>query len=150
MKLSSADLKELKGVNPKLVEVVRLAATYTTIDFAVHDGLRTIEEQERYVATGVSTTMNSKHLKGLAVDNVPLINGKKRWEWVPLFSIAHAMQRAAIELGVTLRWGGVWDKTLNELGRSPKALQKAVDEYVARRKAVGRRAFIDGPHFELV
>ena len=147
--LGSGSLAELKGVKPELVAVVKRSIELTEQDFTVHDGLRTLEEQRRYVATGASTTMNSKHLTGDAVDLVPYINGKLRWEWPPIYKIAAAVAEAARELQVELRWGGVWDRKLSSIEPSALAMEDAVDAYVARRRAAGRRAFIDGPHFEL-
>lgn len=144
---------ELKGVHPDLVAVVRRALELTTVDFAVHDGLRRPEEQQRLRAAGASTTLNSRHLVGSdgfghAVDLVPYVNGKMRWEWPLSYRIAAAVHRAASELAVDVRWGGVWDRKLLEL--DPRRLEAAVADYGARRRAAGaRRVFIDGPHFEL-
>ncbi|MBU3742387.1 MAG: M15 family metallopeptidase, partial [Candidatus Kapabacteria bacterium] len=103
--LGKGSLKELKGVHPDLVKVVKRAIVLTTQDFTVHDGLRTIEEQREYVARGASTTLTSRHLTGHAVDLVPYINGKLRWEWPPIYAIAEAVRTAAVELDVPLRWG---------------------------------------------
>lgn len=155
-RLGLASRRELKGVHPQLVRVVERAIELTTQDFTVHDGVRTLEEQKALVARGASKTMNSRHLIrsdgfGHAVDLVPWINGKPRWEWEPIFDIAFAMQTAARELGVNLRWGGVWDRTLNDLAQSPEGLEDEVEDYVTRRRAAGQKSvFIDGPHYELL
>ncbi len=141
---------ELTGVDPDLVRTVERAIEITSVDFTVHDGIRTVAEQKRYVAEGVSWTMRSKHLEGRAVDLVPWINGKPRWEWPPIYRIAAAMHQASAELGVTLRWGGVWDRNLGDLAGTPAGLEEAVADYVARRRAAGKRASIDGPHYEIV
>lgn len=154
-RLGSRSLSELQGVHPDLVRVEKRAIRITKQDFSVHDGMRTLAEQRRYVARGVSRTMNSKHLKqsdgwGHAVDNVPYINGKLRWEWPPIYEIAYAMNVAARELGVALRWGGCWDIRFDDVElRSAAGAKRLVDQYVARRRKMGRRAFIDGPHYEL-
>lgn len=152
--LGAASRRELAGVHPQLVAVVERAITYTTQDFTVFDGLRTETEQRQLVARGASKTMNSKHRKqadgyGHAVDLVPWINGKARWEWKPIFQIAVAVKRAADELGVRLIWGGVWDRVLADLPGDATGIEKAVNAYVARRLTLGKTAFIDGPHFEL-
>ncbi len=148
--LGARSRRELIGVRPELVGVVERAIQITEQDFAVHDGLRTVAEQRRYVAKGVSQTMDSMHLPqadgyGYAVDLVPYINGKVRWEWPAIYPIAEAVRRAATELGVRLVWGGCW-QTLNGTTVDPERL---VQEYGARRRAQGRRAFTDGPHYEL-
>ncbi len=145
---------ELKGVHPDLAAVTVRAIEITKQDFGVHDGLRTKAEQREYVRRGVSKTMNSRHLKqpdgfGHAVDLVPYVNGKLRWEWEPIYEIASAVHTAANELGVKLRWGGVWDRVFNDLREGPDGLKRAVSGYVARRRAKRRSAFIDGPHYEL-
>lgn len=153
--LGARSRAELAGVHPDLVRVVERAIQLTSQDFTVFDGLRTEAEQKRMVESGASQTMNSKHRQqadgyGHAVDLVPWINGKPRWEWGPIYKIAAAVAVAAAELGVTLRWGGVWDALLSTLTPTEDGLEKAVEAYVARRREAGRRAFIDGPHFELV
>lgn len=149
---------ELEGVRPDLVEGTTRALALTPIDFAVFDGLRTMAEQAEYVRTGVSKTMNSKHLPqpdglGWAVDLVPYINGKLRWELGPCCEIAGAMHEATAAAGFgpggpRIRWGACWDRKLDELDRADLAGE--VEAYIERRKAAGKRAFIDGPHFEVV
>lgn len=153
--LGAGSRNELSGVHPRLVAVVERAIATSVQDFTVHDGLRTEAEQRDYVRRGVSKTMASKHMRqgdghGHAVDLVPFINGKLRWEWKPIFHIAVAVRSAAIEQGVNLIWGGVWDRELDELPADAKGIEGAVNSYVARRRALGKTAFIDGPHFELV
>lgn len=147
-------LAELKGVEPRLVRVAeRAIASSSSVDWAVHDGLRTLEQQREYVRTGVSTTLNSKHLVqadgyGHAVDLVPYVAGKLRWEPGPLYEIARLMQLAAAAERVELTWGGVWDRQLDELN-APGGLEAEVIAYGDRRRKAGRRVFIDLPHFEL-
>lgn len=142
---------ELRGVHPDLVAVVRRALELTAVDFAVHDGLRTDAEQAEYVRTGVSKTMNSKHLLqhdgyGHAVDLVPYVNGKLRWEWPLIYPVISAVQLAARERSVSLTWGGVWDRALAALSDD---LEAERDAYADRRRALGKKAFLDGPHLEL-
>lgn len=144
--LGEKSLRELEGVHADLVAVVKRAIVLTAQDFSVHDGLRTVAEQQRLVAAGASQTMNSRHLSGHAVDLVPVVNGKLRWEWSPIYVIADAVRVAARELKVPLRWGGAWDVDFTESEESPEDL---VSGYVARRRKNGQRAFIDGPHYEL-
>lgn len=142
---------ELAGVHPKLVAVVERAIQISLVDFAVHDGLRTEAEQAELVQRGASKTLASKHRRqadgyGHAVDLVPVINGKLRWEWPPIYSIASAVRIAAKEQGVALRWGGVWDRELSELGATPPALERDVQAYAQRHPGPD---FLDGPHFEM-
>lgn len=147
MQLGEKSLKELVGVDSRLVLVVKRAIEITEQDFAVHDGLRTPEEQKALVKAGASATLNSRHLSGNAVDLVPYINGKLRWEWPPIYKIALAMRKAALEFNVKLRWGGNWDcKDFTNSITHPETL---VAQYVAARKKLGKSALIDGPHFEI-
>ncbi len=144
--LGKGSLAKLVGVHPDLVKVVKRAIELSPVDFAVHEGLRSLETQKEYVRRGVSKTMESRHLTGHAVDLLPYIGGQLRWEWPPLFLIAVAVDRAATELGVIIRWGGVWDKFMTEYGGSAELMKKEVDAYCARHPGPD---FIDGPHFEL-
>lgn len=151
--LGAHSLGELEQVEPVMVEVVELAITTTTVDFTVHDGIRTIPEQKALVDCGASFTMRSMHLPGLngkgrAVDLVPYIVGKLRWDWEPIFTIAKVMRDSALALGVEIRWGGAWDMLLTDtVVVDPKEMMSM---YAARRHAAGRRVFLDGPHYELL
>jgi len=78
--LGKRSLKELKGVHPVLIKVVKEAIKLTKQDFMVLDGLRTPKEQRKLVARGVSRTFDSYHLYGLAVDLVAIDKaGKPSW-----------------------------------------------------------------------
>lgn len=136
----------LLGVDPRMVAVVEKAITISEQDFSVICGLRTVQEQEALVAKGASQTMKSKHLEGLAVDLMAWIDGG-RWELNLYDEIADAIRKAAIELGVNVRWGAAWHKTLNEWDGTAEDL---MNEYIDLRRSQGRRPFIDGPHFEIV
>lgn len=96
-------LLELDGVHPVLVSLAHRALRLSLVDFTVHDGRRTRQEQEEYVRTGVSQTMVSRHLLqedgwGHALDLVPYVNGRLRWEWGPIFELAEAVRAAAHEV----------------------------------------------------
>lgn len=148
-----SSLKELEGVKTELVLLARRALELSTQDFCVYDGLRTVKEQERHVKNGTSKTMNSKHLKGLAVDLVPWIKGKPTWDWDAIYPIACAVDEAAREMGIEhkIRWGGAWDRTLADFHGDSAAYKRVVEEYGARQRALGKsKVFIDGPHFEWV
>jgi hypothetical protein len=109
----------LIGVHPDLVKVVRRALEISEVDFAVTEGLRTLERQKQLVKSGASQTLKSRHLTGHAVDLAPFIAGTIRWDWPPFNTIAIAMKQAALKLDVSIVWGGDWV------------------------------SFKDGPHFEL-
>ena len=103
--LGKKSKKKLEGVHPDLVKVVERAIEITEQDFTVLEGLRDIERQRELVNTGKSTTMNSRHLTGHAVDIAPW---PISWELEGFYPIADAMKTAADELGVSLEWGGDW------------------------------------------
>ena len=103
--LGKKSKKKLEGVHPDLVKVVERAIEITEQDFTVLEGLRDIERQRELVNTGKSTTMNSRHLTGHAVDLAPW---PISWEWEGFYPIADAMKTSADELGVSLEWGGDW------------------------------------------
>ncbi|ENW8874277.1 hypothetical protein ACFMRQ_005082, partial [Escherichia coli] len=53
--------KNLEGVKPQLVAVVRRALELTEVDFGITEGLRSKYRQKQLVAEGKSQTMNSRH-----------------------------------------------------------------------------------------
>lgn len=118
-KLSRRSLKKLSGVHPDLVRVVKQAIIMTPIDFAVTEGMRTIERQKMLVESGASLTMNSQHLVGRAVDLVALIDGEVRWDWPLYHKLAQVMKASANYCMVSIVCGADWAN------------------------------FPDGPHFEL-
>jgi peptidoglycan L-alanyl-D-glutamate endopeptidase CwlK len=145
-KLGKRSLKNLKGVSPTMVAVVKRAIQITNIDFGVTQGLRTEEEQKVLVASGASKTMKSKHLTGDAVDVVAYLGSRVSWEITLYDDIADAMKIAAKELGVSIRWGAAWQ--INNIVEYSGTMQDATNDYVDLRRSQGRRPFIDAPHFE--
>jgi len=145
--LSRRSRSNLEGVHPDLVKVVERAIEITACDFMVAEGLRSLERQRELVANGDSWTLDSRHLTGHAVDLWAYVAGDISWNWDHYFTIATAMRKAAKELGVSLRWGGLWDDKLEHTYRPLEPLQ---DDYVASfRSRHGRSPKLDGPHFEL-
>jgi len=105
-KLGTRSLQNLSGVHPDLVAVVKLAISITEQDFTVIEGIRNINRQRELYKAGKSTTMNSRHITGHAVDMVPWPvdwNDLERFEVV-----AEAMKTAAEELDIPIVWGGDW------------------------------------------
>lgn len=143
-KLSNKSLSRLEGVDPKLVAAVKRAIEISDVDFTVTEGLRTLATQRLYVKQGKSQTLKSKHLEGLAVDLAAYVNGTISWDFDYYFKIADAMREAAIELNVRVKWGGAW-RYLNDYPNS----KAAYNEYIAERKRLGKKPFLDGVHFEV-
>lgn len=119
-KLSQRSLDRLKGVDERLVKVVKRAIELTTIDFGVTEGLRDPQRQKELVSKGFSQTLKSKHLTGHAVDVAAYVDGRVSWEAKYYHEISKAFKEAAQELKINIRWGGDF------------------------------KSFFDGPHFELV
>lgn len=109
-KLGPTSLLRLQDVHPDLVKVVERAIELTEIDFTVLEGRRTKERQAELLKAGATTTMNSRHLTGHAVDLGALVGGKVRWDWPLYYKIADAMKAASAELGIPVEWGGDWKK----------------------------------------
>lgn len=118
MKLSAKDEAKLKGCHPDLVKIVRHAAEITTIPFVIMETKRSVEQQRKNIAKGVSQTMRSRHLPskdGLAraADIVPVIdNGNGRftviWAWPTYYKLAPIIKQAANDAGIPVEWGGDW------------------------------------------
>lgn len=117
--LSERSRSRLVGVHPDLVQIIERAIEITDLDFAVTEGVRTIERQRTLVAAGASRTMDSRHITGHAVDLAAMIGGEIHWDW-PLYGrISATVKQAAHGLNIPITWGGDW------------------------------KSFPDGPHFEL-
>jgi peptidoglycan L-alanyl-D-glutamate endopeptidase CwlK len=117
--LSQRSLERLSGVHPDLVCIVRRAILVSEVDFAVLEGVRSLERQKELVSSGASTTLRSRHLTGHAVDLGAWVAGGIRWDWPLYHKIAAAMQTSALREKIDIKWGGNW------------------------------KAFPDGPHFQL-
>jgi len=105
-KLGTRSLQNLSGVHPDLVAVVKLAITITEQDFTVIEGIRNINRQRELYKAGKSTTMNSRHITGHAVDMVPW---PVDWNDLERFEVmSEAMKAAAEELDIPIVWGGDW------------------------------------------
>ena len=146
-KLSQRSLDRLDGVDSDLVAVVKRAIELTDVDFGVTEGLRSEETQRKYVQSGKSQTMKSKHLEGKAVDLVAYVDGAVTWELNVYDNIADAMKEAAKELGVSIRWGAAWH--INNICDFDGTMYDAMMEYIDKRRSEGKRPFIDAPHFEM-
>lgn len=146
---------ELVGVHAHAVEVFELTLRRSAVDFGVFDGLRTAPQQNALYVRGLSQLdgyeRRGRHQvqpttgKGHAGDLVPWIEGKFVWDWPAIYEIARALQSAANDLEINMRWGGCWQH-INPLHGSP---EHWVAAYVKRKLSAGKRAFNDGPHFEL-
>ena len=135
---SERSLNNLKGVHPKLVEIVHRALELSPCDFTVLEGVRSQARQDELWAQGrtkpgaVVTWVQTSGTHGIQADGyghaVDLAPYPIDWNDFNRFDqVANAMLAAATEFGVKIRWGGNWDMddTIHERGES------------------------DSPHFEL-
>ena len=137
-KLTTRDLDRLEGVDPRLVDVVVRAAAISQVPFMVVEGVRSREQcmvnygkgrtisqlalknipahyaqPKKAKVTWLNNPFNSKHCKqpdgyGKAVDLLPA-----PYDWLDLKRfdmVAQAMEVAADELDVEIRWGADWDQ----------------------------------------
>ena len=146
--LSVRSNAKLNGVEPSLVAVTKRAIELTKIDFGVTFGMRTLEEQTALVAAGRSQTMKSKHLDGRAVDLMAYVDGEGCWELNVYDDLCDAMNEAAKELDIAVKWGAAWSE--GDIRTYPGTAEDAMMKYIDLRRSQGRRPFIDGPHFELM
>lgn len=112
--LGAKSTERLHGVDERLQALVHEVLYY--FDVSVIEGLRSEETQRKYVASGVSKTMDSKHIKGLAVDLYPfpiprtskgeIDSNSEAWN-----RMAWVVGYCAGKLGLDITWGGTW-KTL--------------------------------------
>lgn len=77
-------------------------------NFTVVEGLRTAERQKWLLAQKKTTTLNSRHLTGHAVDIAPLVDGKPSWDWQHFYPLAEAFKLLAREHNIPIEWGGDW------------------------------------------
>lgn len=149
--LSQRDNLRLLGVHPDLQRVVRHAATRSALRFMVVEGRRTVERQRELFKAGASRTLNSRHLTGHAVDLAPILDdGSIPWNRGELFyAVATAMREASILEVVTVTWGAIWDRPLNDIGGDLFAEHA---NYLLRYRAErgpGARPLHDSPHYQI-
>lgn len=129
MPLTATSLKRLENVEPALVDIIKEAISRTMLNVQISEGARSLAQQKKNLAKGVSQTIKSKHLdpdgsgpkKARAVDiAIITADGKYDAALKNYRVFADIVKKVAKEKGIKIKWGGDW-KTL-----------------------------VDGPHFELV
>ena len=109
-RFSVRSVKNLAGVHPDLVAVMNAAIKDSSLDFAITEGLRTLEKQQRLASVGATTTLNSRHLTGHAVDVAVFVDGQVRWDWPLYETLAVHVKKCALELKIPIEWGGDWKR----------------------------------------
>ena len=124
--LSQRSIQHMSGVAITLRRIADRAIQITKVDFGIPNtgGIRTQDQQQALYEIGVSKAdgirIRSKHQDGIALDFYAYVDGKASWEPEHLAQVACAFLQAANELGITIKWGGLF------------------------------RSFTDMPHLELV
>ena len=112
-------LERLSTVHPDLQRLFKEVITNSPYDFSITEGVRSLERQKELVAAKKSTTMNSRHLTGKAVDIAVFIDGKITWDIRAYKAVAEHVKVLSKLMNIPIIWGGDW------------------------------KSFVDGPHFEL-
>jgi len=113
-KLSQRSLKRLKGVDKRLVSIVKEAIHNSPYDFGIAwmGGYRTAEMQNDLYSAQKSKCdgykKKSKHQTGLAFDIVVYKDGVITWDSNTFSDVADHIMYIATTKGVTLTWGGNW------------------------------------------
>jgi|TARA_R110002020_G_scaffold73987_1_gene189636 peptidoglycan LD-endopeptidase CwlK len=106
-RLGKRSRERLKGVDPKLVNVLNEVCKY--FDITVVEGLRSQKRQNQLVAEGKSKTKFGKHVQGKAVDICPYpIDWDARDDFHYLGGFVLGV---AAKMGVNIRWGGDWSSS---------------------------------------
>jgi peptidoglycan LD-endopeptidase CwlK len=165
-KLGPKSIANMAHLHPAMAKLAHAAIAISPIDWGFTEPLcRTLAQQKEKVRLGYSKTLKSNHLiqadgYGHAVDCVPWINGHFTWGgtglgWpividgdkiFPFAVIANAWRTVAVQQGVPLVWGCVWDRDLRSLPEGATNLHAAMIAYNERHPG---RDFNDGPHIQL-
>jgi hypothetical protein len=95
----------LEGLNEDLQELLSEAIKY--VDISLIEGRRSLERQKELKKLGSTKTLDSKHLKGEAVDLAPYpIDWENRERFI---YVAGIIKGIALHLGIPVVWGGDWN-----------------------------------------
>lgn len=158
--LSKRSQNTLSRISVTAAQVARRAIFTTKVDYGVICGVRDdVEQLDIYrnnksqlnglpkgirVGNVIGTGVSMHQLK-LAFDVLAYLGSDHTWEVRYYLPIAEAMRDACIEQGVEMIWGGCWDKPLTKI----KDVRLEMNRYVRRRKAMGKKPFIDAGHFQM-
>lgn len=144
-KFGAVSESHLVGVDPRLVAVARKVVTVW--DCSIIDGIRTIEEQRKNVARGVSKTMASKHLPqppsglGHAFDVMPY-----PYDWRLIETGLNAIKKVdgGMQIAEVYAFAGFFDGVAFQMGYN---LRSGIDWNTNRQ--FDDQTFHDLPHHEL-
>jgi peptidoglycan LD-endopeptidase CwlK len=121
MKFSSTSKERLATCHEDLQKIMNMAIKYTTIDFGIAEGHRSVDRQYKMYKAGKSK-IDGKKRKGkhnynpsLAVDIYAYVNGKAKWTKADLMYLLGVIETCAKilkengEIAHDLRLGANWD-----------------------------------------
>jgi len=114
-KFSKRSLNNLRGIHPRLVELMLVSIKTSPIDFVITEGVRTFQRQQELFRQGKSKCDGIKQKSnhqikpdgfGHAVDLYPLpidYNNKQ-----PYILLSNHIKSVAKKIGIKVVWGGDW------------------------------------------
>ena len=117
-KFSQSSIKRLNTVDSKLQLLANEVLKITPYDFAITEGLRTVERQQELFKQNTSNKIitkcdgiknKSKHQLGKAIDIMVYDeHGAGTWEEKYYKEVALIFKQKAKELNINISWGGDW------------------------------------------
>tara|TARA_R100000808_G_C2041987_1_gene81195 strand:- start:117 stop:497 length:381 start_codon:yes stop_codon:yes gene_type:complete len=96
----------LEGLNEDLQELLNEVIKY--VDVSLIEGKRSLDRQKQLKKDGSTKTLNSKHLKGEAIDLAPYpIDWDDRERFIYISGIVKGI---AYQMGIPIIWGGDWNE----------------------------------------
>ena len=105
-KFGERSLKNLEGVHPTMVNLMKEAIKDSPYDFGITEGLRSRERQQKLYNEGKSQTLLGRHVEGMAVDIMVYVNGKGTWDNKYYDAVSKHIKSIAEKLGIKIIYGG--------------------------------------------
>lgn len=106
--LTDADRGNLVGVDARLVQLAERLAEISPIPFKITEGVRTLARQQQLYAEKKTKTLKSKHLTGMAIDIVPIVQGRVSWQWKHYTPLIKTAKQVARDMGLRVKFGYDW------------------------------------------
>ncbi len=106
--LDKRSLKNLQGVHPSLVQLMKTAILSSPFPFIITEGLRSTKRPQQLFQEGKTKTLHSYHLGGRAVDIAVLVNNCITWKYPYYEKVAKHILTLAKEKNLSITWGGTW------------------------------------------
>ena len=146
--LSDQCQEKLDRLDPRLAECVRIAQAISDIQLLVVEGKRTKSTHEEFFKKGVTNDpTNSVHFYGLAVDIVPVIEGRLTLEHDTFMDVVDVMHHAAVETDLKIQWGGA--PQVPDIRYPEKFWEDYCIDFIDMQRLAKRRPFLELHHFEI-